>query len=398
MTQPPLSSSGEGVIFGAGKIGRGFLAHLLQLSGMDICFVETSDTLVSALREQGRYRIEVSARPEKSTDITGYRCLSLSEEDLVVQAVAPASVVFTAVGGQHLAEVAPALAAGYVTRVQGNGGPLNCITCENWYRPARELREKVLALVPANARHAVDSIAGFSEATVLRSCMEPPPGSEPLLVQVQDYWELQIDATPLKGSVDVKGIVPLDDFYGRLERKLFTYNAASATVSYLGYLKGYEYLADAAHDAAIERVLTAVYAESGQAIRRRYGYSEKDQADFAASSRRKLQDHSIRDTVIRNARDPIRKLGRDDRLIGPACLALEYDIEPRGLALAIAAALRYDAAGDPAAARLQELRRAHGLHATLSEACGIDPKGRLALLVEEQAARLDAILDGKEEL
>ena len=43
------------VVFGAGKIARGFIAHLLTLSGYRITFVEKSDALVSHLRERGKY-------------------------------------------------------------------------------------------------------------------------------------------------------------------------------------------------------------------------------------------------------------------------------------------------------------------------------------------------------
>jgi len=63
----------------------------------------------------------------------------------------------------------------------------------------------------------------------------------------------------------------------------------------------------------------------------------EEQAAFAQQSLSKYPDATIVDPLERNTRDPLRKLGRHDRLIGPACLALEYGIRPWHLALAIGA-------------------------------------------------------------
>ena len=72
-------------------------------------------------------------------------------------------------------------------------------------------------------------------------------------------------------------------------------------------------------------------------------------------------------------RDPLRKLGRHDRLVGPACLALEYGIQPYHLALAIAAALHYANLQDPAAVKLQSMLSESGLDVVLREVCGSSP-------------------------
>ena len=40
------------VIFGAGKIARGFIAHLLSLSDIDFVFVEKVDALVYLINER----------------------------------------------------------------------------------------------------------------------------------------------------------------------------------------------------------------------------------------------------------------------------------------------------------------------------------------------------------
>lgn len=46
----------------------------------------------------------------------------------------------------------------------------------------------------------------------------------------------------------------------------------------------------------------------------------------------KLRNPDITDHIRRNARDPIRKLGPHDRLVGPALLVMKHGGKPEGLA------------------------------------------------------------------
>ena len=140
----------------------------------------------------------------------------------------------------------------------------------------------------------------------------------------------------------------------------------------------------------ILEVAQGVYQESGAAICARHGYTAEEQAAFAQASLRKYQDATIVDPLERNVRDPLRKLGRHDRLIGPACLAREYGIRPYHLALAIGAALKYSHPQDPSAPRLQQMLAADGLDAVLKNVCEIEPDGELARLVKQRLPELPA--------
>jgi mannitol-1-phosphate 5-dehydrogenase len=235
---------------------------------------------------------------------------------------------------------------------------------------------------------------GIAEATVLRSCIEPTAeqrAADPLAVQAQDYWELQIDAEALVQPLPpISGLKPVEKFRAALERKLFTYNAGNAAIAYLGVLRGHTYLSEAATDPLILEVAQGVYQESGAAVVARHGYTPQEQAAFAQGSLRKYQDATIVDPLERNVRDPLRKLGRHDRLIGPACLALEYGIRPYHLALAIGAALKYDNPQDPAAVKLQQMLANEGLDAVLVKVCEIEPQGELGRLVKERMPELAA--------
>ena len=110
----------KAVVFGAGKIARGFIAHLLTLSGYHITFVEKNPELVRCLRERGRYSIEIMGAPEKSMTISGFDVLQSDESAAVVRAIGEATVIFVSIGGRNLPQIAPLLAAGLRDARQGS--------------------------------------------------------------------------------------------------------------------------------------------------------------------------------------------------------------------------------------------------------------------------------------
>ena len=208
---------------------------------------------------------------------------------------------------------------------------------------------------------------------------------DPLVVNVQDFWELPVDASRLAGPMPpLPELRLIEEFTGFLERKFYTYNAANGTTSFVGALLGFEKIADAAHDERILKVLDGVYMETAQALSKKHNFPLDEQLAFTLTSKRKLQDYTIVDFIERNARDPLRKLGPDDRLVGSARLVLEYGIKPENLCIAIAAAIHYVSPQDEFANELVRMRKEEGIDAIIEKVCKLDPQGELAMLIKEK--------------
>ena len=378
------------VVFGAGKIARGFIAHLLALSGYRITFIEKQRDLVKLLRERRGYKVHIMGAPEKDIFIRGFEVLASDEEEQVARAVAGAGVVFVSIGGPNLPAVAPLLAAGIRRRAAG----FNIILAENYFQPARWLRQLIEERLGAEEADWFRGHVGIVETMVLRSTIEPTEemkAEDPLCLKAQDAWEMPADKEAFIGEIPpIQGLAPREDFQGGLIRKLFTYNAINAVIAYCGHLKGHEFLSDAANDPELAELARAAGRESSEALCRRYGWDPDDQRRFAESALAKYRKREIVDPIERNARDPIRKLARNDRLVGPACLAMEQGIRPVALSRGIAAALRYDHPDDPAARKLQELLGEQGPAGVLRGVCGIEAESELGAMVLERYRELEA--------
>ena len=73
------------------------------------------------------------------------------------------------------------------------------------------------------------------------------------------------------------------------------------------------------------------------------------------------------DDVDRVGRQPLRKLGAQERFIKPLNGMLEYGLPHDATVRAIAAALHYHNPDDPQAVEMQYYRHAHGIAATLAK-------------------------------
>jgi mannitol-1-phosphate 5-dehydrogenase len=98
----------------------------------------------------------------------------------------------------------------------------------------------------------------------------------------------------------------------------------------------------------------------------------------------------VKDDVARVGRQPIRKLSRDDRLVGPTLMAIEYGMPVKNLLVGIAAALLYDAQDDPQAKELQQKITDEGIEKTVLDLTGFKADGPEVKGVQEAYQRLKA--------
>lgn len=382
----------KAVVFGAGKIARGFLAQLLQRSGFSITFVESWEPLVRALSAAGRYYVNVMGNPAMSEWIESYSCVTLGDKEAILHALLEADVAFTSVGGKNLEGLGEVIARAFQS---APGRERSFVTCENWKQPAEVLEWSILANLPDDGmRAAFKAQWSVTQAVIMRSAVEPTNdvlAIDPLAVSVSDYWDLPIDASRWLGlKPDILGARYLDNFKGFLQQKIYTYNGGNATIAYLGALKGHTLLSDAAGDPEIVAMLRTAYDSINPAVAAELDIPLQDQVEFSCTAIRKYADPHIVDFVERHARDPIRKLSPDDRIVGVARLVERHGCPVMPIAATIAAAAYYDSANlqDPSAEELRRLRRSAGAAGVLKEVCKILPSEPLYECVLGQIAEL----------
>jgi len=141
----------------------------------------------------------------------------------------------------------------------------------------------------------------------------------------------------------------------------------------------------------VRSVLEGALAESAQGIAACYGADPAWLQAHVDDLLRRFDNRVLQDPISRLARDPLRKLAPEDRLVGAARLAERAGLEPVHLAKGIAAALAYDHPDDPMAARLARRIVDEGLPQVMEAVTGIragEPLG--ALVLRAHAALMQA--------
>ena len=375
------------VHFGAGNIGRGFLGQLYWQSGYETVFVDVVDEVVAAINSRGRYDIQIVDERCERVLVRGIRAINGRDKDAVAEALAACDLASTAVGVRALRHIVPALSAGLARRAERSGQPLNIVVCENLLDATQTLRDLVLGSLRDPARAFVAERVGFVSTVVSRMVPVVPAdvrARDPLYVAVEAYATLPVDATAFVGPPPaIEGMLPVANIAAHEERKLFCHNCGHALCAYVGHRHGHRYVAEAVVDPAVRGVVTGGLAETGRALIARHGFEPGEHQAHVDDLLRRFANRALGDTVARVARDPIRKLGPQDRLVGAAQLCLDNKVDPVHTIDGIRAALAYDNPEDPQAVRLQEVLRFDGLDAVLHGICGLAPDSALYQRIRE---------------
>jgi mannitol-1-phosphate 5-dehydrogenase len=341
----------KAVHFGAGNIGRGFVGLLLHEAGYEVVFADVADALISQLAAADSYAVhEVGENPAVRT-VNNFRAVnSGTHEAQLIEEIATADIVTTAVGPHILKFVAPAIAKGIAARAAGKA-PLQVMACENAINATDILREAIVQSWD-DAAGPLDRAAVFANTAVDRIVPNQEPG-QGLDVTVETFYEWVIDRTPFGGAAPViPGATFVDQLAPYIERKLFTVNTGHASAAYFGYEAGVGKISEAMADQDVAADVRAVLDETKQLLVSKHGFNHDEQEAYVQKILGRFSNPHLPDTVNRVGRAPLRKLSRHERFIGPAAELAERGIVPEALLGAIAAALRFN---DPADAEAVEL-------------------------------------------
>lgn len=370
------------LIFGAGKTGRGFAAHLAFIGGYDIVLIDKNRQLVDDLKKAGQYDIQVLDDEKKNTTINISGAYHINDDGWH-DTFLDTSLAFTSVFGNNLEELAKPIALALNKRHAKNPKQfLTVITCENLTGAGHLLKEKVLMNLGQDKEKWLSEWVGFSEAIIFRTCLAAGAHQSSLTIRSQNFFDLPCDGDAIKEALHVYGLKPLKNFNNQLRRKIYTYNCINAVITYLGAKKGLAELFDAANDEEILKTARKAAKETSLALVAEFAFDPHEQEEWMKAAFEKFADKNIPDPIERNGADPVRKLGRDDRLIGPALLALKHNIHPEGLLEGIIACFDYSEPNKNF--KVANLILEKGFDFVLMEICGLSKNEELFILIKKE--------------
>ncbi len=364
--------------FGAGNIGRGFIGMLLAQAGYRVIFADVSEVIIDRLAADQKYTVHVMDTEVEDVEITNITGI-MSNGDAIIDEIAKADVLTTAVGLRVLGFIAPTIAKGIQKRIaDGCTEAMNIIACENAIRATSQLKEHVYGILSEEEKAYCEKYIGFADCSVDR--IVPPVRSEnPVDVVVEKYCEWNVEKASLKGEIpEIPGMNLADNLMAYIQRKLFTLNTGHCITAYTGILAGHKTIDQAIQDPKIYDLVKAAMTQSGDGLIQRFGFDKEAHYKYIDKIINRFKNPYLKDDVTRVGREPLRKLSADDRLVSPLTTALSYGLPVDKLVLGIGAALRYNNPEDAQSQELQEKIAAKGVAAAFSEISGVTDEALLA--------------------
>ncbi|GAB2983222.1 mannitol-1-phosphate 5-dehydrogenase [Frigoribacterium salinisoli] len=344
-----MAFSKKAVHFGAGNIGRGFVAQFLHASGYEVVFADVADELIGLLRSTPSFEVHEVGEGARTHVVDGYRAInSRTDEAALIDEIATADIVTTAVGARILPFVAPVIAAGLQRRA-ADAAPLAVIACENAINATDALAEAVRATDPADN-------AVFANCAIDR--IVPEQTAAGLDVTIESFWEWVVERAPFGDDrPEIEGVTWVDDLEPFIERKLFTVNTAHAAAAYHGFSRGLTSIREALADDEVHAEVRAVLAETKELLVAKHELDPDEQQSYIEKNLVRIANPHLPDTTERVGRAPLRKLSRHERFVGPAAQLADRGLGAEGLVRAVRAALDFDVADDVESVELQALLR-----------------------------------------
>ncbi len=321
------------VLFGAGKIGRSFIAQLFSSGGYEVIFIDVYPLVIDELNRRRKYAVVIKGTTEETIVVENVRGVLASSEETVIKEIVDADLLATAVGQKGLSAVLKLIAKGIVRRFETRGEmPLDIIIAENLRNASvffeQELKKQLSADFPLNRLVGlVETSIGKMVPIMSREDME----RDPLLVFAEPYNTLILDKSAFVNPIPaIPGLAPKENMKAWVDRKLFIHNLGHAAVAYIGnqYNPMFKYVYEALDVALIEKEVRATMAQSAAALLKKYPkeFTHDDLQEHIDDLLIRFKNKALGDTIFRVGCDLFRKLGPDDRLVGAIQLALETDM------------------------------------------------------------------------
>lgn len=356
----PPEPAQEILVIGAGAIGRGFLPWCFP--DCRFVFVDANAGLVDAMTARGRYRtyraregrLESMEVPIEAAYLPGAFPRGTRPD--------PAAVFINT--GPRQAALASDL-------VKGMDCPV--ILCEN---------------DPATVA-AVQAVTGsrrvyFAVPDVITSNSAPEAllVEDPLSVVTED-GVLFVDeaAGPLPGICTA--LSSRDLLRIQWTAKLYLHNTPHCVAAYLGALAGVRYIHEAMALSSIDEIVDGAMKEMLNSLKLQWEIPHEFLDWYAKKELARFRNPLLFDPISRVAREPLRKLEADGRLIGAAQICLASGFIPHHLLAGIASALLFSNEAD-ADRHLGFMRKALSPATFISHILVLRPGEALELILREQ--------------
>lgn len=228
------------VLFGAGKIGRSFIAQLFARSDYEVVFIDKDAEIVAALNTRKEYNVIIKdGSGNRVIPVRNVRAVHASNEKDISLEMADADIMAISVGPKALPIIAPAIANGVLQRHKKFPDyPLDIVLAENLRNAAKIFGDELKH--HSDKSIDIDAYLGLIETSIGKMVPIMPKEvveQDPLLVYAEAYNTLIMNGKVFKKPIpEVAGLAPKENMPAWVDRKSFIHNLGHAAGAYYGFV------------------------------------------------------------------------------------------------------------------------------------------------------------------
>lgn len=341
------------LLIGAGLSGRGMLGELFYDDNFEICFADRNNDLVSGLRKQGFYHVKqtnLKTNQSKITRVEGFKIIDTrNQKDEYIDQICQHDLICTAIHADGFDEAISDLSEGIKERMKrGIENKMfitlgaNYVMLEDYYRKGFEK-----TLNQAEKQYFNNHVF-LVMSVVNRKNLKPVEKNE----MIDKYTVVGDDKSVLRVEdiTELRNYRPLPSFF-RFEKdinramalKIWTGNVVQCSMAFtaLGSNPQMRTSYQAAYDPLSSRIAYMAAREAYYGVHKEFSV-ETDEHEKAESAVKVFRNDEFSDDLYRIARQPIRKMGYNDRFIGPARMCIKHGQIPFFITKAMAYGLLMD--------------------------------------------------------
>lgn len=292
--------------FGAGNIGRGFIAPVLQENNYEVVFVDVNKELIEQINLLQRYKVKsISLNASSDIFVKNISGLLLDDEEFLNEKLAKADLITTSVGPKFVKDIFNLVSSTKTEKIQ------TFIAFENMYR--------------ASTSNSTES--GLSKLVLIDAVVDkivPPQNITSLDVIVEEYGSIILDNNVNTKPLNESKIVSYSNYEHEFYKKLWLLNGLHLKLAYFGLSRNIKYIHEIlSNQEGLDFAERAI--DSLSKAYSLFSNSTEDLKDFKQTILDRFSMPEIQDEVTRIARNPQIKFSKDERFERPLRLLISAD-------------------------------------------------------------------------
>ena len=295
----------KAVHFGAGNIGRGFIAPVLIENDFQVIFVDVDKNLVDHINTKKKYKIKNFDNIDGTfLEIENISAENFKNTNNLDKLLREANFISTSVGPQYIQNVYEV-----INKIDYSHEVL-FIGFENMYRASTTTKNKFITqnskITPLDA--VVDKII-------------PPQDNASLDVVVESFGSIILEDRKLK-PLKESNVVAYGDYEDEFLKKLWLLNGLHLQLSYFGISNGLNYI----HEIYSSNTLRYFPHIASRELSNAFNIFTKNKykvSSYVEDIHKRFSSPEIKDELTRVARNPQIKFSKNERFEKPLKILIE---------------------------------------------------------------------------